>query len=318
MTWFFIGLSAIYLLVFFMINFNHLYYFYVVARMKNVTSAAAFLKTSQPSLSTQIKTLEHNLNKSLFIKKGKYLELTTDGQKVFEISSKMFEIYDELEVFLKPEKSGKKDIRVGVSGELSRPFMTNIISAVLKKYKLAERPTLKLETGSISDLNEKLKMKKLDFIITNFASQENGLKIIRNFQMPVVMAGTGELIRKLKLSSLKKVDLVMKKASQYLVLPSDQLRLRTETNYYLFKNKIKYSTSFESDILASVIRASVDGIGFCMIPSPYIKKELQNKTLKMLRPATGLWSHWIYIIALDDKDSDQFVKKLIREFEMAL
>lgn len=299
-------------------NFNHLYYFYIVGRLKNVTSAALYLKTSQPSLSTQIKTLERNLNKALFVKKGKYLEFTADGLKIFEICSRMFEIYDELEEFLKPVEIQAKDIRIGVSVEISRPFMTNIISAVLKRYKIDNRPTLKLETGTLKELAEKLKLKKLDIIITNFSPTDNDLKIIRIFQMPVVLAGTNEMIKKAKLNGLKKPELILKKVAQLIVLPSDQLRLRTEANYYFFKNKIKYQTTFESDILASIIRSSVDGIGFCLIPFPYIKKELQSNALKVLTPVTGLWKHSLYIMGRDDKTKEQFLKKLIREFEMAL
>ena len=46
-------------------------------------NAAKALKTAQPSLSAQIKTLEGELNLSLFQKLGRRLVLTPDGERVY-------------------------------------------------------------------------------------------------------------------------------------------------------------------------------------------------------------------------------------------
>lgn len=306
------------LLKFDMQNFNHLYYFYIVAKLKNVTTAAKFLKTSQPSLSTQIKTLEFNLDKSLFIKKGKFLELTSDGSKIFDICSRMFDVYEELENFLHPEISGHEQINIGVTAGISRPFTTNIVGQTLKKYKIDERPKIKLDTGANDSLIERLKLKKLDLIITNHLPNEADLKVLRTFSMPVALVGRHDLIKELKLQNLKSPEMVFKKASSYLSLPSDSMKLRLETNHYFLKNKMKYSALFESDILASVIRAATDGIGFCIIPLSYVKKEISNHTLEILPKMTSLWKHQLYVVARNDKDKSHFIKKLINELETAL
>lgn len=299
-------------------NFNHLYYFYIVARLRSVTSAAKFLKTSQPSLSTQIKTLEFNLDKTLFMKKGKYLELTSDGSKIFDICSRMFEVYEDLENYLNPELPGNENINLGVCNEISRPFTTNIVGQVLKKYKIDDRPKIKLDTGANESLIERLKLRKLDLIITNTLPSESDLKVLRVFSMPVALVGRRDLIKQLKIKNLKAADIVLKKASAYLSLPTDHLKLRLETNHFYSKNKIKYSAYFESDILASVVRAAVDGISFCLIPLPYIKKELQNESLEILPKMAALWKHHLYVVARNDKDKSHFVKKLITEIEATI
>ena len=297
-------------------NFNHLYYFYIVARLKNVTAAAKYLKTSQPSLSTQIKTLEFNLDKKLFMKKGKFLELTSDGSKIFSICSRMFDIYEELEDYLYPSETGTETINIGVSSEISRPFITNIVGQTLKKYKLENRPKIKLDTDLNENLIEKLKLKKFDLILTNFLPHEADLKILKVFQMPVALLGSKHFIRHLKMQNLKTADIILKKASAYLSLPSDNLKLRAETNNFFLKNKFKYNVILESDILASVIRSAIDGLGFCLIPLPYVKKELQNQTLEILPKTSSLWKHHLYVIARSDKDKGQLAKKLIAELEL--
>ena len=296
-------------------NFNHLYYFYIVAKIKNVTSAAKFLKTSQPSLSTQIKTLEFNLDRTLFMKKGKYLELTSDGSKIFDICSRMFEIYEELENYLNPTLSGNDNINIGVSNEISRPFTTNIIGHILKKYKIDDRPKIKLDSGVHENLLERLKLRKIDLIITNIHPSEPDLKVIKIFSMPVALVGRHDLIKQLKIISLKTTDAILKKASLYLSLPTDDLKLRIETNDFYSKNKINYNAYFESDILSSVVRSAIDGISFCLVPLPYIRKELQNETLEILPRMGALWKHQLYVVARNDKDKSHFVKKLISEIE---
>ena len=299
-------------------NFNHLYYFYTVAKLRSVTAAAHYLKTSQPSLSTQIKTLELNLNKTLFIKKGKYLELTNDGIHIFEICSRMFEIYDELEVYLKKQTQGEAQIVIGVSSEISRPFTTRIIAQVLKKFTIHNRPRIKLDTGSHESLIHKLKIKKLDFILTNSSATDIDLKMLKVFSMPVVLAGKSELIEELKLSQLKKPEMILKKASHYLSLPTEETKLRIEANKFLGKNKIHYSPIFESDILASLVQSAADGIGLCMMPQPYIKRELNSGAIKILQGTASLWKHNIYVISRSSHEKKSFLSKLIAEVEAAI
>jgi LysR family transcriptional activator of nhaA len=58
-----------------MYNFNHLHYFYVTAKFGGVTAAAKHLRISQPSLSSQMKTLERSLDVRLFQRVGRNNQL---------------------------------------------------------------------------------------------------------------------------------------------------------------------------------------------------------------------------------------------------
>lgn len=297
-------------------NYNHLFYFYIVAKLKSVTSAAHHLKTSQPSLTTQIKTLENNLGKKLFTRKGRTLELTPDGTKLFDICSRMFEATDELEVFLQGSENNELMINIGVSNEIPREFVTNVIGHVLKKYKTSNMPIIKINTGTHEYLVEQLRLSKLNFIITNKTESDLSLKVLKEYSMPVVMAGTSEFIKKLKIKKLKNSETILKKIAQFLALPAEQLKLRSEINSYLIKNKIKYRSLFESDIISSIVRSTVDGMTFCLLPLPYIQKELETKMLQVLTPLSGLWEHQVYIISRNNVDKFNFVKKLVVELDI--
>src|SRR5690349_20161883 len=102
-----------------MYNYNHLYYFYVTAKLKGVTIAARELHTSQPSLSAQIKYLEGTLKRKLFRKKGRTLELTEDGKHVYSYCKRMFDVSEELSDFLRREGADPRaHFKIGVSSEL--------------------------------------------------------------------------------------------------------------------------------------------------------------------------------------------------------
>ena len=296
-------------------NFNHLYYFYIVTKLKSVTGAAVFLKTSQPSLTTQIKTLEMNIGKKLYKKQGRMLELTIDGRKLFEICSKMFEVNEELENFIQDVELNEIKINIGVCNEIPREFLTAVIGQVLKNYKISNRPIIKITTGTHGYLIEQLKLAKINFILTNDTEKDLSLKMIKEYPLPVIVAGSVNFIKKLKLKGLKNTDEILMKVSSFLAIPSEQLKLREETNLYFLKRKIKYKAIFESDIIASIIRSTIDGMTFCLLPQAYIQKDLDMKSLRPLTTKNELWVHRIYIISRNTIDKFEFIKNLVVELD---
>ena len=62
-----------------MIETRLLYYFLEVAKERNFSKAAKNLHVTQPTLSKQIKDLERQLQKDLFVR-GKEVTLTDEGQ----------------------------------------------------------------------------------------------------------------------------------------------------------------------------------------------------------------------------------------------
>ena len=56
-----------------------LQYFLTIAREKSISGAAEFLHITQPTLSRQMKELEEELGKQLFIRGNRKITLTYDG-----------------------------------------------------------------------------------------------------------------------------------------------------------------------------------------------------------------------------------------------
>jgi DNA-binding transcriptional LysR family regulator len=71
--------------------------FCYAARLKSISKAAEKMGLSQPSVSLQIKALEHELGARLFERRGPRIELTHDGQRLLELARPLVEAIDQLD-----------------------------------------------------------------------------------------------------------------------------------------------------------------------------------------------------------------------------
>jgi len=86
------------------INYNHLYYFWVIANEGNLGRAAKLLLVSQSALSTQLKKLEHQLETNLFDREARSLRLTETGRLTLEYANTIFNLSNELRSVLRHNK----------------------------------------------------------------------------------------------------------------------------------------------------------------------------------------------------------------------
>ncbi|MBX3394370.1 MAG: transcriptional activator NhaR [Phycisphaerae bacterium] len=78
------------------LNYHHLLYFWTVAKEGSLAAAAKQLHLAQPTLSTQIHTLERSLGVELFERIGRRLQLTEIGRIVFQYADDIFTIGKEM------------------------------------------------------------------------------------------------------------------------------------------------------------------------------------------------------------------------------
>jgi len=103
------------------LNFQHLRYFWTIAREGSVTRAARVLHLTQPAVSAQVKSLEEAIGTKLLAKAGRNLVLTDVGHTVFEYAQEIFALGQELTDLLRG-RIGAKSLRlvVGVSDAMPK------------------------------------------------------------------------------------------------------------------------------------------------------------------------------------------------------
>ncbi len=261
-----------------MINYNHVYYFYEVARFSNITKAAAHLRLSQPSLSIQIKTLEQQLGFKLIEKKGRNIVLTDLGQRLYSQTARLFQGTSEL-VARVTEKDNSKNLRIGVSSTVESSLLLETAFATEKK----RNSNLKIEIYRINSLDEAESetLSKADLLITDRRlTQFQDWALFKEIEMPVNLFQSN----------------VHKVIDSNLALPGKKTLLRDETEDYLRRlPRHAYRPIIESDFISSVIRSVIDGYGVAFLPVPYMNEPMEQGLVTRSGPKRGFWMHSLFI-----------------------
>ena len=110
------------------LNYHHLLYFWAVARHGSIVRASAELKLAQPTLSGQIRQLEHVLGVKLFDRVGRRLVLTDVGRTTFRYADDIFSMGQDLLSTLKGEASTRPlRLTVGVSDALPKVLVQRLL-----------------------------------------------------------------------------------------------------------------------------------------------------------------------------------------------
>lgn len=110
------------------LNFNHFYYFFIVAKEGSIKSAAERLHVSQPTISDQLKLLEEHFNCLLFERKNRSLILTKEGKLALKYAEKIFDLGNEVTSRLRNKiELPKRSLDIGITHFMSHYFLYDTI-----------------------------------------------------------------------------------------------------------------------------------------------------------------------------------------------
>ncbi len=301
-----------------MYNFNHLYYFYVTAKFGGPTVAAKHLRISQPALSSQLKVLEGSLGIQLFQKIGRNNQLTPAGLVILGFCRQMFELSEQMgELILQKVPSAMRRIHIGVSDEVDRTFVVEVVSGFLKKHGLAQRPKVTMVSASHEQLVERLRLRDLDAVVTQSAMVDPELVNLERVEVPVALTCSKHWKVRSKTGGLKAADAIREivgGADAQWVLPSARFKLRAEIDQYFELHELKGRIVFESDVMASIVRSVIDEVGIAFLPLLYIAEEIRQKSLRVLGPKGGYWKYRVWLACHRQNQQDALIQSLARSF----
>jgi LysR family transcriptional activator of nhaA len=147
-------------------NFKHLHYFWVAARAGGIVRAGEQLHISPQTLSGQIKLLEEALDKKLFRKSGRNIELTDAGRLVLSYADEIFSLGSELESEVRRdnESGSQMRFRVGIADSVPKAIAYRLLEPALG-------PSLSLRMicheGKLHALLSQLAVHRLDLVIAD-------------------------------------------------------------------------------------------------------------------------------------------------------
>jgi LysR family transcriptional activator of nhaA len=147
------------------LNYNHLYYFWCVAREGSIVKAALALNVTPQTVSGQLRALEQRLGEKLFRAVGRKLALTETGQVTLSYAEPMFRLGAELGAVLE-EGTLRPTVqfRVGIAMVVPKLVAYRVLAPALR---LAEPMQIICHEAAHEDLLADLALHKLDFVVTD-------------------------------------------------------------------------------------------------------------------------------------------------------
>lgn len=115
------------------LNYQHLFYFWNVAREGSVTRASEKLRLAQPTISGQLAVFEDAIGAQLLRKEGRKLTLTEKGRTVFNYADEIFALGRELTNALKGRAGALGHrLSVGIADALPKLVVYRLIEPALQ------------------------------------------------------------------------------------------------------------------------------------------------------------------------------------------
>jgi LysR family transcriptional activator of nhaA len=244
------------------LNYQHLLYFWVVAREGSIAQATTVLHLTQPTISTQLKQLESSIGTPLFVRRGRGLVLTDTGQLVFQYADEMFRAGRELtEALARGEARRPTRLVVGLSDSL--PKLTTVR---LLRPALAAVPELQLilRIDKTDRLVAELAVHAVDVVLTD-APLSPSLHVTMFTQLlgecGVTVFGTQALHAKYR----RKFPQSLNDAP--FIMPTTNTAVRRSLDAWCIAHDIRPRIVCESEDVALLQVFGQDGLGLFAAPT---------------------------------------------------
>jgi len=239
------------------LNYQHLLYFWTVAREGSIAAACEQLHLAQPTISTQIKTLEEALGCSLFDRSGRRLTLTDTGRMVFRYANEIFGLGQDLMDQLEGRTaSGRLSLRVGIADAIPKHVAHLLLRPAINA---AEPVRIACFEGKPNALLASLAVHDLDLVLSDSpVPPEMKLKGFNHLlgESEVAVVAAAELAAKYRRMFPKSLD------GAPFLLPTANTSLRRSLEHWFSLRGVQPSivAEFEDSALLKVFGEAGDGL----------------------------------------------------------
>lgn len=148
-------------------NLHTLRIFTNVAKLGSITEAANLLHISQPAVTAQVRKLEREIGVKLITGKGRGIQLTSEGEFLYEQGLRLFHLEDQIDEKLKTFLEKKEKVQIA-SSYISTNY---ILPPIIAGYKL-ENPDVDVfvSLGNVQSVERRVLNYEVDF---GFVVQSN-------------------------------------------------------------------------------------------------------------------------------------------------
>ena len=253
------------------VNYQHLLYFWVVAREGGLVAAGKVLHLSHPTLSAQVHALEDHLGEKLFTKVGRRLVLTDVGRVVARYADAIFTLGREMVDTVKGRSTGQPvRLSVGIVDVVPKLVVKRLLEPALA---LEEPVKIFCHEGSYDKLLADLALHSIDLLIAD-APLPSGSSV-RAFnhvlgESGVTFFGTRSLVKALQAGFPQSLE------GAPMLLPLENTTLRRALNQWFDRLGIRPRVVAEFEDSALLKEFGADGVGI-FAGSSVVAKELERQ-----------------------------------------
>lgn len=159
--------------------------FVAISECGTFTEAAKVVHRTPSALSMQIKQLEQNLGKSLFVREPRQVTLTTEGEILLDYSRRLLRLNQEaVQHFIAPTLEGK--VGIGTSDDVGTRILPEVLAQFARSYPAV---LVDVVVGSSKQNLARLDSGELDMVLVTVANagRENRGEVVHD--EPLVWAG---------------------------------------------------------------------------------------------------------------------------------
>jgi LysR family transcriptional activator of nhaA len=285
------------------LNYNHLRYFWEVARDGNLTRTAVRLNVSQSALSVQIRKLEDRLGHNLFERRARSLQLTEAGRIALDHANAIFATGDDLLSTLGETGLARETLRVGAQATLSRNFQIGFLRPMLGRPDVE----LTLRSGSESELLDALRALHLDVVLSTQPPPADDLSpyvVHRIAEQPVALIGHSRF-------ATAGGALATQLTKAPIVLPARGTLVRTAFDSLVARLEVKPHVVAEVDDMAMMRLLAREGLGLAVLAPIVVADELLSGILVEAAQLPGI-AETFYAIVMQRRFAKASLAELLR------
>ena len=255
-------------------NLSSYWIFYTVANAGNISKAAKELYISQPAISKSIRKLEQNLDVTLFSRNSRGVQLTEEGEILYDYVQKAFYALQTGESRIKKiNELGIGHLHIGVSTTLCKYMLLPYLQEFIK---LHPHIRITIECQSTNHTLQLLKENKIDVGLIGEPERLHHIHFDNLGEIEDIFVSTKTYLENLSMRTGRKNDIFH---TATLMLLDKENMTRQYIDDYLAVHHIETNNLLEISTMDLLIEFAKIGLGVACVIRQFIEKELQEGAL---------------------------------------
>lgn len=279
------------------LNYNHFYYFWVVAKAGSIKAACDRLHLSQPTISDQLRQFEESIGTPLFDRRVRKLILNSDGKRALQFANRIFTDGENFfHSFQKGSIKRRTVLNVGIDSSISRSLCYQLLFSIIKDGTYFP----KVREGSFRYLRHELELGNIDLALLDsliHGPEITSLKILERRFVAVCSS-------KFRESNIKSGRFPKNIEGCDFINHSEDSALAKIIQGYFRSNKVSPRTIALIQDVNLILESTLNSLCFSILPEVVASKLLKEKSLHLLGRIDGLHSE-IYACFHRSKDHER-------------